>query len=390
MSNPVKPQKSLLSKLLPASMLPSMLVSVVVMLLVFSLIMVTSASIPFAQAKGWSELYFFYRQLAYIGVGCVLALVLYHIPLRWLFRLEFIVIALVVCVCLLIITLSGDKINGSRRWLEFGGINFQPVEGLKVLIIMFTADFVIRRFDELRQSWTAFLRMGVMMFCIIFVLALQPDFGSAVIVGCTVAVMMFVAGLRLRELAVLFGLGLMAVISAVRLEPYRMTRVTSFGNPFDDLKDSDFQQGGSIIAFARGELTGEGYGGSLLKLVGLPEAHTDFLLAVTGEELGFLGVSFLILLQIILILIMFRTSYVMLERRQFRLGYYAFGLAILFFGQIFINAGMTTGLIPPKGLTMPLFSFGGSSMVSCLMAIGILLRILKESPTIEPQHCRYY
>ena len=171
---------------------------------------------------------------------------------------------------------------------------------------------------------------------------------------------------------------------------YRIRRVTSFLDPFDDLRDTDYQLGRSIVAFARGEWTGVGYGESIQKLSHLPEAHTDFLLAITGEELGFFGVSFLLILEIIMIWVIMKVSYDTLKRRQGRLSYFAFGVGVLFFGQVFINAGMTMGLLPTKGLTMPFFSFGGSSMVINLMMMGVLLRVMKDSPKIAPSDSRYY
>lgn len=171
---------------------------------------------------------------------------------------------------------------------------------------------------------------------------------------------------------------------------YRLKRVTSFLDPFDDLKNSDYQLGRSIVAFARGEWFGVGYGESIQKLSHLPEAHTDFLLAITGEELGLVGVSFLLVLQIILVTTVMRISYQALARHQTRLSYFAFGVGILFFGQIFVNAGMTMGMLPTKGLTMPFFSYGGSSMVVNLIIVGLLMRIIKESPTIPANQCRYY
>lgn len=370
--------------------LTSMLITVVVMLLVFSLLMVVSASIPFAQEKGLNEFYFFYRQLGYMVVGVVFGYILYCIPLRYTFRLEYILLAMVLCIGAIILTLLGDEINGSKRWIELGGINIQPTEVVKFLVVLFTADFVVRRMKEFKDKWDGFFRIIIIMMSIIILLAFQPDYGSMVMIGATVTMMIFVAGLQSRQVALLLGMMIMSAIMGVFAAAYRLERVRSFFDPFDDILGSDMQLSRSLIAFSRGEITGVGYGEGIVKLSYLPEAHTDFLLAVTGEELGMIGVSFLILLQIILISIIMRISYIMLKREQGRLSYFAFGVGVVFFGQVFINAGMTIGLLPTKGLTMPFFSYGGSSMVCCLMVIGILLRILKESPKIAPEDCRYY
>lgn len=371
--------------------LPSLLLTTVAMILVLSLLMVASASIPFAQTKNLGDFYFFVHQLGYIVFGAMLGYVAYRTPLKFTFRLDLILMAMVLCIFAIIYTVvAGSVINGSRRWIEIGGINFQPVELAKLLMILFTADFVVRRSEEVRYHWKGFLRLALIAGILSGFIMRQPDFGSVVIIACCAVAMLFVAGLPKRLFLVLIGImtaaGAIGVISA----PYRIRRAMSFLDPFDDLRDSDYQLGRSIVAFARGEWTGVGYGESVQKLSHLPEAHTDFLLAITGEELGFVGVVLLLVLQICLIFSIMKISYVTLQRRQSRLSYFCFGIAVLFFGQVFVNAGMTMGMLPTKGLTMPFFSYGGSSMVINLIIVGILLRILKESPTIAPDKCRYY
>lgn len=371
--------------------LSSILFTTVALILVMSLLMVASASIPFAQTKNLGDSYFFIHQLGYMVFGALLGWVAYQLPLKLTFRLDVIMGLMAVCLLAIIYTvLAGSVINGSRRWIEIGGINFQPVEMAKLLMILFTADFVVRRSEEVRYSYTGFIRLALIAAALALVIMLQPDFGSVVIIACCTAAIIFVAGLPKRLFMIIIGImatmGTIGIMSA----QYRLRRAMSFLDPFDDLRDSDYQLGRSIVAFARGEWTGVGYGESVQKLSHLPEAHTDFLLAITGEELGFIGVVFLLLLELILIICVMRISYTALQRRQSRISYFAFGVGMLFFGQVFVNAGMTMGLLPTKGLTMPFFSYGGSSMVVNLMIIGILLKILKESPTIPPNECRYY
>lgn len=369
----------------------SVLSTTVALILVMSLLMVASASIPFAQTKNLGDSYFFFHQLSYMVFGSMLGYVAYRTPLKWTFRLDVIMGLMALCLAAIIYTVvAGSVINGSKRWIEIGGMNFQPVEMAKLLMILFTADFVVRRSEEVRYSYTGFIRLAIIAAMLALVIMLQPDFGSVVIIaGCTAA-MIFVAGLPKRLFMIILGIMAAAGTIGVMSAEYRVKRAMSFLDPFDDLRDSDYQLGRSIVAFARGEWTGVGYGESVQKLSHLPEAHTDFLLAITGEELGFIGVMFLLLLEMCLIFCVMRISYLALKRRQSRISYFAFGVGVLFFGQVFVNAGMTMGLLPTKGLTMPLFSYGGSSMVVNLIIIGILLRILKESPTIPPNECRYY
>ena len=371
--------------------LSSILFTTVALILVMSLLMVASASIPFAQTKGLGDSYFFVHQLSYMIFGAALGWVAYKMPLKLTFRLDVIMGLMGLCLLAILYTvMAGSVINGSRRWIEIGGINFQPVEMAKLLMILFTADFVVRRSEEVRYSYTGFIRLAVIAAVLALIIMLQPDFGSVVIIACCTAAMIFVAGLPKRLFMIILGIMATAGTIGVMSAQYRLRRAMSFLDPFDDLRDSDYQLGRSIVAFARGEWTGVGYGESVQKLSHLPEAHTDFLLAITGEELGFVGVMFLLLLELTLIICVMRISYTALRRRQSRISYFAFGVGVLFFGQVFVNAGMTMGLLPTKGLTMPFFSYGGSSMVVNLIIIGILLRILKESPTIPPNECRYY
>ena len=367
------------------------LLTTIATIMVFSLLMVASASIPFAQTKKLGDFYFFYHQLAYMAIGAILGLGAYFTPMRKIFRLDFIMYALVFCVLLIIYTLiGGSVINGSRRWIEFGGINFQPTEMAKLLMILFTSDYLVRRSEEIRNHWKGFLRLTCIAFLLALLIMSQPDFGSVVIIASCIAAMIFVGGLPKHQFLIVLGAMFVAGVISIVGASYRFKRLTSFLDPFDDLKNSDYQLGRSIVAFARGEGFGVGYGESIQKLSHLPEAHTDFLLAITGEELGFVGVAFLLVLQIILIATVMRISYQALARHQSRLSYFAFGVGMLFFGQVFVNAGMTMGMLPTKGLTMPFFSYGGSSMVVNLIIVGVLLRIIKDSPNIPANKCRYY
>lgn len=377
------------SLLLPSAR--ATLLSSVGCMMVLSLLMVASASIPFALSRGMTELYFFERQLLYMVFGLLVAVVPYYfVSLKTLYKTETQFVLLGVTGALLILTLFGTPINGSKRWLNLGFINFQVAELAKLVVIVFVADFVVRRSFEVRNGWDGFLRISLVMGLLTMLLLLQPDFGSLVVIVGTVFAIFYIAGAPYKQFMALGAVvGCLAVL-AVTLVQYRLTRVLSFVDPFDDIQDTDYQLARSLIAFGRGQFTGVGYGESVQKLSHLPEAHTDFLLAITGEELGFVGVAMILILEALIIGSAMRISYNALKRRQMRMSYTAFGIGIIFISQTIINAAMNMGAMPTKGLTMPFFSYGGSSMVISIIMVALLLKIHKESPQIEKSQCRYY
>ena len=367
------------------------LLSSVGCMMVLSLLMVASASIPFALSRGMTELHFFDRQLLYMGVGLFVAALAYaFVPLKTLYQTGTQFILLGITALLLIATLFGTPINGSKRWLNLVVINFQVAELAKLVVIVFVSDFVVRRSFEVRNGWDGFLRISLVVGMLTLLLLLQPDFGSLVVIVGTVFAIFYIAGAPYKQFLALGSVvGALGVL-AVTLVEYRLTRALSFLDPFDDIQDTDYQLARSLIAFGRGQFTGVGYGESVQKLSHLPEAHTDFLLAITGEELGFVGVTMILLLEAVIIGSAMRISYNALKRRQMRMSYTAFGIGVIFIAQTIINAAMNMGAMPTKGLTMPFFSYGGSSMLISLVMVALLLKISKESPEIEKSQCRYF
>lgn len=369
----------------------SVLLTSVACLLVLSLIMVASASIPFANMHDMDQLFFFKHQLMYMGLGVVAAFIVYKMRLRWMYDMLSLALALLLVFILLLVTLTlGDEINGSKRWIEIGSFNFQVAELAKLVLVMFTADFVVRRGNEVRRGYGGIFRMGLVLMVLVGLLLSQPDFGSSVIIIGVILAIFFVAGAPWSQSGLLLFFVLLGGAYAVMFQEYRMTRVTSFFDPFDDIQGSDYQLARSLIAFGRGQVTGVGYGESVQKLAHLPEAHTDFLLAITGEELGLVGVLTVIVLEAVMIASAMRISYIALKNRQMRLSYTAFGFAVIFIGQAIINTGMNMGLMPTKGLTLPFFSYGGSSMLISLVMVGLLLNIHKRTNQIPTDQCRHY
>ena len=369
----------------------AILLSCVGCMLVLSLLMVASASIPFALSRGLTELKFFYNQLLYMGIGLTIAAVSYHfVSLKRLYRTETQFMLLAITGLLLVATLFSTPINGSKRWLTLAGFNFQVAELAKLVMIIFVSDFVVRRSFEVRNGWDGFLRIALVVGLMTVLLLAQPDFGSFVVILGTVFAIFYIAGAPYKQFIALGAVAVGGAVLMVATVQYRLVRVMSFLDPFDDVQDTDYQLARSLIAFGRGQFSGVGYGESVQKLSHLPEAHTDFLLAITGEELGFVGVTMILILEALIIGSAMRISYNALKRRQMRMSYTAFGIAVVFIAQTIINAAMNMGAIPTKGLTMPFFSYGGSSMLISLVMVAVLLKIYKESPEIEKSQCRYY
>ena len=369
----------------------AILLSSVGCMLVLSLLMVASASIPFALSRGMTELHFFYNQLLYMSIGLAVAAISYRVvSLKTLYKTETQFILLAITGALLFATLFSTPINGSKRWLSLGGFNFQVAELAKLVMIIFVSDFVVRRSFEVRNGWDGFLRIALVVGMITFLLLAQPDFGSFVVIIGMVFAIFYIAGAPYKQFIALGAVAVGGAVLMVATVQYRLVRVMSFLDPFDDVQDTDYQLARSLIAFGRGQFTGVGYGESVQKLSHLPEAHTDFLLAITGEELGFVGVTMILILEALIIGSAMRISYNALKRRQMRMSYTAFGIAVVFIAQTIINAAMNMGAIPTKGLTMPFFSYGGSSMLISLVMVAVLLKIYKESTEIEKSQCRYY
>ena len=369
----------------------AILLSSVGCMLVLSLLMVASASIPFALSRGMTELHFFNNQLLYMCIGLVIASVSYRaVSLKRLYRTETQFMLLAITGLLLVATLFSTPINGSKRWLSLAGFNFQVAELAKLVMIVFVSDFVVRRSFEVRNGWDGFLRIALVVGLITVLLLAQPDFGSFVVIIGMVFAIFYIAGAPYKQFVALGAVAIGGAVLMVATVQYRLVRVMSFLDPFDDVQDTDYQLSRSLIAFGRGQFTGVGYGESVQKLSHLPEAHTDFLLAITGEELGFVGVTMILIFEALIIGSAMRISYNALKRRQMRMSYTAFGIAVVFIAQTIINAAMNMGAIPTKGLTMPFFSYGGSSMLISLVMVAVLLKIYKESPEIEKSQCRYY
>ncbi len=361
----------------------------VITLICIGTTMIGSASIPYGDYRFNAPFYFIDRQLIYLFLGVITVFFSMRVPLKFWLNQTFLLWA-VVLVLLIIVLIPGigANVNGSKRWIRLIGFTFQPSELAKFVMVLFTADYVVRREDEIRFSWTGFFRLLVPMSTVLFLLLLEPDLGASVVVVASMMTVFFLAGAPLRQFGIMLIAAFSALAAAIFFEPYRLKRMTSFMNPWDDELGADYQLKQSLIAFGRGEITGAGLGHSVQKLSYLPEAHTDFLLAIIGEELGFVGIACLFTLLIVMVVSCMRIGHRALVNQYASAGYLAYGIATIFLLQILVNGGMNMGLLPTKGLTLPFISYGGTSLIMSLMMIGVLLRIDQETQKPKPRSAR--
>jgi cell division protein FtsW len=269
-------------------------------------------------------------------------------------------------------------VNGSTRWVRLGIMNLQVSEPARLCFLLYLAGYLVRRNKSLREEFTGFLRPMIVLSIACVLLLLEPDFGAAVVLLATAMIMMFVAGARIRDFLVFFALAVVAMIALAIASPYRMKRITGFLDPWADPFNSGFQLTQSLIAIGRGEWFGVGLGDSVQKLFYLPEAHTDFVFAVYAEEFGLLGSVVLIALFLALLWRIFKLAMRAAEAERFFEAYIAIGLGSWLGIQAFINIGVNMGLLPTKGLTLPLISYGRSSLIITMICIALLLRIHHE------------
>jgi cell division protein FtsW len=364
---------------MPMSEIDLVLAWPAVILLTLGLVMVYSASIATAEASaytGYQADYFLIRHVFFLGVGLIAGLLVFHIRTDVLQRMApWLFLAGVVLLALTLIPGIGHKVGGSRRWLPLGPVSLQASELMKLFVVIYAADYTVRKLDVMSSFKKGFMpMMGVILFvgCL---LLFEPDFGAFVVVAVIAFGVLFLGGVSIR---VFLLLGLAAVVGFVLLiwiQPYMRARILGFMNPWADPFGDGYQLTHALIAFGRGEWFGVGLGGSIEKLFYLPESHTDFLLAVIAEELGFAGVFVVVGLFALLI----QRSFV-IGREAIRLERYFSGLVAQAIGlwigvQAFISMGVNMGLLPTKGLTLPLMSYGGSGLLANCLALGILLRI---------------
>jgi len=354
-----------------------------ILLLALGLVMVYSASIAMADAErftGFRPSYFLVRHGIYLAVGTAVAIAFFRVPL-WLWQKAspWLFLAGVVVLAAVLIPGLGREVNGSRRWVPLGFATFQPSEVMKLFVVLYAADYTVRKAAFMHDFRKGFLPMFGVMTIIAFLLLREPDFGALVVVTTIAMTILFLGGLNWRLFASLAVLLALAFVGLILSSPYRLQRILGFMDPWSDAYGKGYQLSHSLIAFGRGEWVGVGLGASVEKLFYLPEAHTDFLLAVIAEELGFAGVATVITLFLFLVHRAFAVGRQAASLERYYAALVAQGIGVWLSVQAFINMGVNMGLLPTKGLTLPLLSFGGTGIVVNCIAIAILMRIDYEN-----------
>lgn len=352
-------------------------------LLMLGLVMVYSASIAIAEGSKFTRhqaSFFLLRHSVFVSVGLISAVVAYQLPMRfwqaysvWLFMAGFLLLILV------LIPHVGRSVNGSQRWISLGIINLQPSELMKLFAVLYAADYTARKLSLMSSLVRGFLPLAGVMLLVGFLLLREPDFGAFVVITCIAMGILFLGGLNARVFGALLVVLLVGFVILIWSSPYRRERIFGFMDPWQDAFGKGYQLSHALIAFGRGEWLGVGLGASVEKLFYLPEAHTDFLLAVIAEELGFVGVLVVIALFALLVQRAFAIGRQALVLDRIYASLVAQGIGIWIGVQAFINMGVNMGLLPTKGLTLPLMSFGGSGILANCVALAILLRIDYEN-----------
>lgn len=343
-------------------------------LIAIGLIMVTSASFPAAERLTGNPFHFMIRHGMYVGLGLVLLFTAIQIPVQWWYRGSG-TLLLIAMGMLAMVLVIGHEVNGAKRWIKFGPLTLQVAEVAKLFFVVYMSSYLTRRVDQVQENLRGFIKPLIVLFFFAGLLLLQPDFGSLVVMSCIAVGMLFLAGARLWQFfAVLVAFALAITLLIVK-EPYRMRRVVSFMDPWQDPFGSGYQLTQSLMAFGRGDWFGQGLGNSIQKLQYLPEAHTDFIMAVVGEELGFFGIVVVLVLSFVLVIRTMQLGRRALHAGHQYGGFIAYGIGIWFAFQSMVNIGAAAGLLPTKGLTLPLISYGGTSLLISCIAIGILLRV---------------
>ncbi len=359
----------------PEALFDRQLVWISLGLMLIGLVMVTSASFPISTRLTHQPFHFMERHALFLFLSICTASVVMQVRMSQWMKFSSLLLALSAFL-LLVVLVAGHSVNGASRWIPLGLFNLQPAEVAKLSLFMFMSGYLVRKQDEVRETFFGGFLKPIMVFGTLAVLLLcQPDLGTVVVMLVTLFGMLFIAGAKLTQFLALMMAGILAVVGLIAAEPYRIRRVTSFMDPWEDPFGSGYQLTQSLMAFGRGEWFGQGLGNSVQKLEYLPEAHTDFVFAVLGEELGFVGVVLVLMLIFSLVLKAIFIGKKAFEHDEYFGGYLAFGIGIWFAFQTLVNVGAAAGIVPTKGLTLPLISYGGSSLIVMSVAVAMLLRI---------------
>jgi cell division protein FtsW len=364
-----------------------MLLWVVLVLLGLGLVMVYSASIAIAEADkaiGHQSTYYLIRQGIFILLGVAAAFVTFQIPIvGWQKMSPYLFLGGLALLALVLVPGIGRNVNGSQRWLSLFVINLQPSELMKLFAAMYVSDYAVRRSAQMDSIVKGFLPMVAVMVLVGFLLLREPDFGAFAVIAAISISILWLGGINAKIFAGLLLLMPVAIYALIISSPYRLQRVIGFMDPWADPFGKGYQLSHALIAFGRGEWMGVGLGASVEKLLYLPEAHTDFLLAVIAEELGFFGVLTVIVLFVWIVIRAFGIGKEAVANERYFAALLAQGLGVWMGVQAVINIGVNMGVLPTKGLTLPLLSFGGSGILANCIAMAVLLRIDFENRRLQ-------
>ena len=361
----------------------NMLIFCVIALLCLGSIMVASASMPYADRMMENPFHYVVRHAISIVVAAIAAFLAYRVSLNVWFNNTF-PLWLITITLLAAVLVIGTEVNGSTRWIRIAGFTLQATEVAKVMMAIFTADYVVRRAAEVRNNVKGLVRLAAIMILTVGLIIAEPDLGATVVIVLMMLGVFFLAGAPVIQFGIALGAILIAFFFLIVFEPYRFERLMSFSNPWNDPLGAGYQLSNALMAFGRGEWVGVGLGHSIQKMSYLPEAHTDFMLAVLGEEFGFLGITVVLLLSFGMLVCCIKIGHRALRNQYLRAGYLAYGISIIFLLQILVNAGMNMGMLPTKGLTLPFISYGGSSLIMCAVMISLILKIDATTQDINP------
>ena len=341
------------------------------------LIMVASSSMPVAERIFDNPFHFIVRHMVYIVLSLGVAALTLQIPMqRWHeYSSKLLLMAIVLLVIVLVV---GRNVNGSTRWIAIGPITIQAAEPAKLFFFCYLSAYLVRRRDEVMENVKGFAKPLVVFGALSGLLLMQPDLGTIIVMFVTTFGLLFLAGAKLWQFIAISGVGITLLSMLAYFSPYRWARVTGFLDPWKDPFGSGYQLTQSLMAYGRGETFGQGLGNSVQKLEYLPEAHTDFVMAVLAEEMGFIGISVILLLSMTLVFKALLLGRKAVNQEKYFEGFFAYAIGIWFCFQAAVNIGASAGIVPTKGLTMPLISYGGSSMIIMTMSVAVLIRIDHE------------
>ncbi|WP_392560490.1 cell division protein FtsW [Orbus mooreae] len=340
-------------------------------LMIFGVLMVTSASMAMSENRP-----FFYtqRELIQLGMALSVMLIALYVPTaRW--KQASMPLLILTIIMLIAVLFVGSSIKGASRWIPLGIFNFQPAELSKLALFCYLASYLARKFEEVQSSFWGFFKPMTVMLVLSLLLLKQPDLGTVIVLFSVTLGVLFIAGARLWQFIAILGSGVFSVVLLILFEPYRLVRFTTFLDPWKDPTGSGYQLTSSLMAIGNGGFWGQGLGNSVRKLGYLPEAHTDFIFSIIAEELGYVGVIAILALLFFLTFKALSIGYRSLNSGSLFSGYLACQIGIWFGFQTFVNIGVTSGMLPTKGLTLPFISYGGSSLIIMSLAVALLLRI---------------